>query len=152
MLIKLENGIPTGGAILESNFRQLFKNISFPTPLTPEAVEPFGFGIYAFQNKPIVDRYEQAVEAAPVKDEGGTWRQQWQVKEMTDGEKREVDDNQGKIVRFRRDNLLLSSDWTQLVDAPLDSTPWATYRQALRDITDQPGFPHNVTWPEEPTT
>lgn len=27
---------------------------------------------------------------------------------------------------------------------------WANYRQALLDITSQPGFPHDVTWPNKP--
>lgn len=53
-------------------------------------------------------------------------------------------------VRTQRDALLVASDWTQLPDAPVDKTAWAQYRQALRDITEQPGFPWNVTWPVKP--
>lgn len=49
-----------------------------------------------------------------------------------------------------RDRLLATSDWTQVADAPVDAAAWATYRQALRDIPDQPGFPDNITWPETP--
>lgn len=52
-------------------------------------------------------------------------------------------------VRADRNGRLLACDWTQLPDAPVDATPWATYRQALRDITTQPD-PFNITWPEEP--
>lgn len=50
-------------------------------------------------------------------------------------------------VRAERKRLLQESDWTQLPDAPVDQARWAVYRQALRDITAQPGFPNNVTWP-----
>jgi hypothetical protein len=47
--------------------------------------------------------------------------------------------------------LLVQSDWTQLPDVPLETkTQWATYRQALRDITDQPGYPFNIVWPTPP--
>lgn len=56
-------------------------------------------------------------------------------------------------VREERDALLADSDWTQMNDSPLDTTArtsWATYRQALRDITAQDGFPYNVTYPTEP--
>lgn len=53
-------------------------------------------------------------------------------------------------VRSHRDALLSSSDWTQMQDAPVDRAAWAEYRQALRDVTDQEGFPENVTWPEPP--
>ena len=57
-------------------------------------------------------------------------------------------------VRQQRDILLADSDWTQLADAPLTATKkaqWATYRQALRDISSQPGYPGSVTWPTPPS-
>jgi len=53
-------------------------------------------------------------------------------------------------IRAQRNALLAASDWTQLPDAPVDQTAWAVYRQALRDITDQEGFPANVVWPTKP--
>lgn len=47
--------------------------------------------------------------------------------------------------------LLFSSDWTQLPDVPLDTKQaWAVYRQELRDITSQSGYPFNVIWPTPP--
>ena len=54
--------------------------------------------------------------------------------------------------RYKRDQLLAASDWTQLPDVP-DTTKslWATYRQALRDIT-QVVDPFNVVWPAPPIT
>lgn len=53
-------------------------------------------------------------------------------------------------VRTERDALLAESDWTQVADAPVDQAAWATYRQALRDITNQESFPTNVAWPVRP--
>ena len=55
-------------------------------------------------------------------------------------------------VRNKRNILLSASDWTQLPDVP-DATKqkWAEYRQALRDVTDQPNFPQSVTWPTKPS-
>jgi hypothetical protein len=53
-------------------------------------------------------------------------------------------------VRQRRDALLQASDWSQLEDSPLDHTArtaWAAYRQALRDVPQQAGFPGAVEWP-----
>jgi hypothetical protein len=53
----------------------------------------------------------------------------------------------------KRKRLLIDSDWTQLPNGPLTSeqqTAWATYRQALRDITEQAGYPLNVVWPVAP--
>lgn len=55
-------------------------------------------------------------------------------------------------VRRKRTKLLAESDWTQIADSPVDNSKrqqWATYRQALRDITKQPD-PHNLTWPPIP--
>jgi hypothetical protein len=53
-------------------------------------------------------------------------------------------------VRAKRDSLLAISDWTQVADAPVDQAAWAAYRQALRDIPSQEGFPHSVVWPKKP--
>lgn len=54
-------------------------------------------------------------------------------------------------IKSRRLSLLFQSDWTQLPDVPLAARDaWASYRQALRDITTQPGFPLNIVWPTPP--
>jgi len=52
--------------------------------------------------------------------------------------------------RAKRNALLTASDYTQLADSPRDKQAWATYRKALRDITDQGGFPETIVWPVEP--
>ena len=52
-------------------------------------------------------------------------------------------------VREKRDRLLSQTDWTQTVDNPLAGNEDITaYRQALRDIPDQAGFPWEIEWPE----
>lgn len=57
---------------------------------------------------------------------------------------------QSANARKRRNKLLTASDWTQVIDAPVDQAAWATYRQALRDISAQAGFPATVVWPTQP--
>jgi len=52
-------------------------------------------------------------------------------------------------VRAQRDTLLAESDNMALADRITDE--WRTYRQALRDVPAQSGFPTNVTWPVEPS-
>lgn len=52
--------------------------------------------------------------------------------------------------RAKRDALLAASDWTQLADFAGDKAAWAAYRQALRDVPTQPGFPQNIRWPVKP--
>jgi hypothetical protein len=53
-------------------------------------------------------------------------------------------------IREERDAKLAATDWTQVADAPVDQAAWATYRQALRDIPAQEGFPSEVVWPDSP--
>lgn len=63
----------------------------------------------------------------------------------------DFDEAAAQAARYNRDRLLAASDWTQVADAPVDAAAWATYRQALRDVPRQAGFPENITWPEMPT-
>jgi hypothetical protein len=63
----------------------------------------------------------------------------------------EKHDQAAEQIRIKRTKLLQSSDWTQLQDIPYATQlAWVDYRQELRDIPLQSGFPFNVTWPEQP--
>lgn len=57
------------------------------------------------------------------------------------------DEEKAGQVRAERNDKLSECDWTQVADAPVDKAVWATYRQALRDVTAQTGFPWTVEWP-----
>ena len=60
---------------------------------------------------------------------------------------------ESQIVKDKRNVLLQQSDWTQITNNPLSSEvqqQWATYRQQLRDITNQSGYPNSVIWPTKP--
>jgi len=73
----------------------------------------------------------------------GTW-QQTDIRE-------EIQETRIRQIRKERDELLEESDYAVLPDAPVtDVEEWKTYRQALRDIPQQPGFPTEVTWPQIP--
>jgi hypothetical protein len=69
--------------------------------------------------------------------------QEAEYKAMKDAER-------AKSVRQQRTDKLKDSDWTQVADSTADKTVWAAYRQALRDITSQAGFPWTIDWPEQP--
>lgn len=61
------------------------------------------------------------------------------------------DDLLAAAARAKRDELLRESEWTQARDQPMAlSEEWTPYRQALRDISDQPGFPRSIDWPIPP--
>lgn len=76
-------------------------------------------------------------------DVDGTYHVNWTVERIPE---EIVAANQRK----KRNELLVSSDWTRLDDAPVNKTAWATYRQKLRDISKQSGFPWDVKWPTKP--
>lgn len=62
-------------------------------------------------------------------------------------------DDQAAAIRAERNAMLATCDWTMLPDAPLSAAQiasWQSYRQALRDLTDQAGFPATVVWPVAP--
>lgn len=159
MYAKIENNIAVEWPVYDFQIRGAFPNVSFPMRVTAEDFAVYGFEPYAESAKPEFDALVQDVqESAPVK-QGSTWVQQWQVVEKYSAEEKakvlaEAEaqklEEQKASVRAARNEKLTTSDWTQVADAPVDKTAWATYRQALRDVTVQAGFPWDVEWPEKP--
>jgi hypothetical protein len=80
----------------------------------------------------------------------GEWLQAWEVTDFSSEEIAERTEAKAAEVRADRNQRLAACDWTQLPDSPADHEAWAVYRQALRDLTSQAGFPWNINWPEEP--
>jgi hypothetical protein len=139
--IKLENGTPT-----PYSFAQLRKdnpNISFPREVSDEWLA--GYGVYPY-TRPAPSEYNDLAWRL-IDDDfvevNGAWVLPYTL-EALPLEQAE------RNVRFRRNDLLTDTDWTQVADAPVDQAAWATYRQALRDITTQAGFPTDITWPTKP--
>ena len=67
--------------------------------------------------------------------------------------KQQETEQQAQTIRDTRDKLLSDTDWTQTDDAPVSADDRETmrqYRQKLRDVTAQSGFPSSVKWPEKP--
>jgi hypothetical protein len=91
------------------------------------------------------------VEGTPVfSTEDQRWTQTFTVRDMTTEEVQQRDAVQAAQVRSERNSKLAASDWTQLADSTADKQAWAAYRQALRDITAQVGFPWTIDWPVAP--
>ena len=85
--------------------------------------------------------------------ENGEWMMTWAVTTASSSEIAERLTAKSAEVRSQRNQLLSESDWTQIPDSPLsdsNKTAWATYRQALRDITDNATSLDDVTWPTKP--
>ena len=118
----------------------------------------YGFEPFRFSDKPEFDSYLQNIEEIdPVLSEG-VWVQSWSVTEKySESERaekiaeREAADLEAQKAseRNKRDNLLKETDHYGLSDVTM-SEAMTTYRQALRDVPQQAGFPGTITWPTKP--
>lgn len=142
----------TGAVVTESEFRAMHPNTSFPLMLTTATLDAYNSDIVFEGPQAQPGRYQVAFRDG-VEEIDGKWFTKWSVTDMSAEAIAAKDTEQAKSVRTTRNKLLADTDWTQLVDAPLtqeQSFQWQTYRQALRDLSLQAGFPWEVTWPSEP--
>ena len=160
----------TGAVMYESEFRATTKANGGPSweTTTTEVLESLGADVVFEGPQATGGTVYQYSQASGVEQVDGKWytkhilgpvfpdraasegqpaqtaaEQETAYKAMKDAE-------QAKSVRTQRTQLLNDSDWTQIADSTADKTAWATYRQALRDITAQSGFPWTITWPNDP--
>ena len=120
-------------------------------PDTEEAVLR-GHTLVEVTNAPVPDhnaRTHRAEAQTPVFT-NGIWVREWLIVAKTAEELAQQDAAQASSVRNQRTQLLKDSDWTQVIDAPVDQAAWAVYRQALRDVPAQAGFPWEAQWPTKP--
>ena len=118
-------------------------NTSFPEAMTDAMLQAHGMYSVASSSHPDHDAAIQSVEEATPTLVDGQWTQTWQVKNY------ELSIQQ-RNVRQERDKLLFETDYLALSDTTL-SSEMAAYRQALRDVPAQAGFPASVTWPTKPS-
>jgi hypothetical protein len=125
-------------------------NTSFPRDPSDEVLA--SWNVFPVTDKPAPN-YSPATQNCGQVDPtliSGEWVMTWAVTAATPEEITERTKQKAAEVRQQRNVLLSACDWTQLSDAPVDSAPWAIYRQELRDVTAQAGFPWDVIWPEQP--
>ena len=145
MYLKLLDGKPSKFPYNLGELRKEHPEISLPT--NPSADVLAAFNVYpvqatarpAFDNK--THRLRQSAEYL-----GTTWQQVWTTEQLPESQA-------AANVRNYRNELLSACDWTQLIDSPLDADAklaWQLYRETLRMVPQQPGFPWNVTWPSVP--
>ena len=131
--------------------RQAHPNTSFPSAWPGGEVDGLIYVLVAYVTPPAVDYTQTVTETTPAQIDG-VWSQVWTVAPAS----QDVIDQrlvaQWSVVRADRNQRLASCDWTQLPDSPLSvevKAQWATYRQALRDVTQQPN-PFAIVWPTTP--
>jgi hypothetical protein len=153
----------TGQVMYEAEFRAYTKANGGPSweTTTTEVLEALGADVVFEGAQATGGTVYQYSQASGVEQLDGKWYTKHILGPVfTDGEttaaeqevayKASKDAEQAKSVRATRGEKLADSDWTQVADAPVDKAVWATYRQALRDITAQSGFPWTITWPDAP--
>lgn len=140
----------TGAVITDGQLRSDNPNTSFPAVLTPEIINDFGYDPVLEGPQPTLIPPYQTSQRDGVVEVNGQWFTRYIAAEPDADGKAAMDAEQAKRVRDERNKRLVDCDWTQLSDAPVDAAVWATYRQELRDITSQAGFPWEVVWPTKP--
>ena len=147
----------------ESEFRAYTKANGGPSwdTTTTEVLDSLGAEVVFEGPQASGGTVYQYSQAAGVEQIDGKWYTKYVLGPIfTDGEttaaeqeaayKAAKDAEQAKSVRNSRTVMLKDSDWTQIADSTADKAAWATYRQALRDVTAQAGFPWTIDWPEAP--
>lgn len=135
----------------EEDLRADNRNVSFAVVMSDESRADFNMIRVVVTGSPEADHTKNVVEGMPVYvSERSRWEQTWIVTDATTEQIAERTTNKATEVRSERNKKLADSDWTQVADAPVDKTVWAAYRQQLRDISSQSGFPWEITWPQEP--
>jgi hypothetical protein len=126
-------------------------NVSFPATPSDETLQEFGmFRVFNATQPELTDTQVLEEDPPVFSTEDQRWTQVWRLRDMTAEEVANRNDAQAAQVRTDRSALLSASDWTQVADAPVDKAAWATYRQSLRDISAQAGFPWTIDWPVAP--
>lgn len=154
----------TGVVMYEAELRSHLKANDGPSydQLTPEVMEAIGVDPVFEGPQATGGTVYQFSQAAGVEQIEGKWytkhilgpvftdTEESSAAEQEAAYKAMKDAEQAKSVRQQRTEKLKDSDWTQVADAPVDQAAWAAYRQSLRDITGQEGFPWTIDWPTQP--
>ena len=161
--------VATGTPKTKVQLRQENKHMSLPEAWTDATLEALGVARVTKTDAPDVGEWQVAVKDG-VEQVDGVWREKWVTQEMfteytetdEDGVETTVtvqDQIDAKVAadnaaleateRATRDELLKATDHYGLSDVTMTEA-MATYRQALRDVPQQAGFPSTITWPEKP--
>lgn len=140
--------ISNGNVTTVGDYRSLFPDTSFPST-GPDAsfMESNSLKVVTYF-KPYNRETEKLTPVPPYLENGEVFAVA--VEPLTQEELENINSSKAAKIRDQRNKLLAACDWTQLADSTAEKPAWATYRQALRDIPDQEGFPSSVTWPTVP--
>lgn len=151
MFVKITNGAVAQYPYAVGDLRRDNPNVSFPKTIPNSVFAKYGVYPVGYEGAPEYDSLTHYLQHSNVPAlVGGNWVLTKTVVALTTEQIAEKTEAKAREVRTERDVLLVKTDWTQVADAPVATVAWATYRQALRDVTSQVDFPHNITWPVKP--
>jgi len=151
----------------QGEIRAMHKNTSFPKVWGENVHEAIGIDPVLLTPKPeSAEAYKHYIRNGAEQDANGNWVQAWTERDMfseyTDDEgvthtkaeqetayQNGLDATAAESVRTDRDSRLAVTDFHGLTDTVM-SEAMTTYRQLLRDVPAQAGFPNSITWPESP--
>ena len=128
-------------------------NTSFPRNPSVETLAAWNVFPVADRPAPAFDPATENCNQINPTLESDEWVMTWEVTQATPEEIAERTANKATEVRYDRNRRLADCDWTQLIDSPLDAdakVAWQLYRETLRMVPEQTGFPWNVEWPPVP--
>ena len=155
----------TGEVKTQGQWRSHYSNVSLPR--TWKTATLAGLSLEAVLASPAATTgaYQTSVRDGVEQDANGNWVEKYVARDMfsdttEDGvttTKAEhetayqagLDAKVAESNRTKRDGLLAATDYFALTDVTMDAA-MTTYRQALRDITEQEGFPNDIVWPSLP--
>ena len=161
----------TGEVTTQGAIRKLHPNTSLPRVWTADICEFLGIDPVLAAPAPAPSgEYKVVSRNGVTQDANGNWVEAYTERDMfsdytteegvtvTKAEQEQAytarkNDEVATAVRAERDKLLASCDWMAIKAFEAGSAvsaEWAIYRQALRDVTAQEGFPNSVTWPTQP--
>ena len=146
--IKITNG--TQEAYNLGQLRRDNKGISFPKTIEASTLASYGVYSVVVADQPSYIKETEVIARDTVAVEvDGQYTYCWSVRPKTSEELEEDLALLAGVTRAKRDELLASTDWTANSDVTMTEEMTA-YRQALRDIPAQAGFPNTVAWPVKP--
>jgi hypothetical protein len=161
----------TGEVNTQGAIRKLHPNTSLPRVWTADICEFLGIDPVLAAPAPAASgEYKVVSRNGVTQDANGNWVEAYVERDMfadyvdedgvtvTKTSQEEAytarkDAEAATAARAKRDGLIASCDWMAIKafeGGTTVSTEWATYRQALRDVSAQAGFPNDITWPEKP--
>ena len=151
MYALIENNVVVRYPYTVTDLKLANKDTSFPKQVSDETLLDFGLHKVISVPTPTFSDTQVLEEGTPIFNETQqSWMQVLIVREMTADEIQQRYTSKANEIREIRNDLLKNSDWAMIDDVPVDKSAWLSYRQTLRDIPTQGGFPFNVNFPVQP--